>query len=669
MKKVIKWVCILGAIFVVVVIAALLIAPRFVNVQKYKPQIEKKVSEATGRPFTLGGNLNLSLFPWIGVSLNDLHMGNPPGFKEKDFVSVKSFEVRVKLLPLLSKNIQVKRFVVVEPRIFLEKLKNGKGNWEGLGKPSGKVKTPMKKKVTKEKAGAGLPIKSLNVGEFSISKASLVWLDDATSNRTEVSDLNLRLKNISFDHPVKISLSALINGSPVSLEGNVGPLGKEIGKGTVPLNITVKALKEIVISLKGKVKDAATNPQFNFALEASPFSPRKAMKAIGQPFPVSTADPGALDKVALKLKVDGSPNSIAVTEGRLDLDESKLTFSAKAKNFSRPDVSFNLDLDKIDLDRYLPPAGKEGKQKAAKGSVSPRPSAKKKKTDYGSLRKLTLAGTAKAGEIKAHGAKIQNLLVKITGKNGFFRMDPLSCNLYQGNITSKGSFDVSRNTPATSLQLLAKGIQVEPLLKDVMKKDILAGTTRAQVSISMRGDDPEVIKRTLNGKGDFLFKDGAIKGIDLAGMVRNAKAAFGLAEKTAEKPKTDFSELHSPFTITNGLVNTTQTTLMSPLLRIIASGNANLVNEKLDFRVEPKFVGTLKGQGGEMEHAGLQVPVLVTGTFSSPKFRPDLAGMFKKGLQKGLSPSKLKETIKGGEATKSIKEKAGGLLKKLPFGK
>ena len=103
----------------VVVVTALLIVPKFVNVEKYKPEIEKKVTEYTGRPFILGGKLSLSLFPWVGVSLSDVHLGNPKGFKEKDFISIKSFEVRVKVLPLLSKTVEVKRFVLVEPRIVL----------------------------------------------------------------------------------------------------------------------------------------------------------------------------------------------------------------------------------------------------------------------------------------------------------------------------------------------------------------------------------------------------------------------------------------------------------------------------------------------------------------------------------------------------------------------
>src|SRR5512136_1391686 len=97
--KALKWLLIIGGGFLVLVIAALLFIPLFVDVEKYKPEIEKQVSSTVGRPFAIEGRLKLSLFPWAGVAFSDLHLGSPPGFKEKDFLFVKSFDVRMKLLP------------------------------------------------------------------------------------------------------------------------------------------------------------------------------------------------------------------------------------------------------------------------------------------------------------------------------------------------------------------------------------------------------------------------------------------------------------------------------------------------------------------------------------------------------------------------------------------
>jgi len=85
-----------------------MIIPQFVDVQKYKPVIEQKVAEATGRSFTLGDEIDISVFPWVGVKLTDLHFGSGTGYTQKDMVSVKNFEVRLKVMPLLLKKIEVK---------------------------------------------------------------------------------------------------------------------------------------------------------------------------------------------------------------------------------------------------------------------------------------------------------------------------------------------------------------------------------------------------------------------------------------------------------------------------------------------------------------------------------------------------------------------------------
>ncbi|MBW1940282.1 MAG: AsmA family protein, partial [Deltaproteobacteria bacterium] len=115
MRKTIKWIVSIGAGLILIIAVVLVLAPMFVDIRQYKPQIEQKLSEATGRPVTLDGDLQLSLFPWAGLSFSDLHLGNPPGFEQKDLLFVKSFDVKVKLLPLLFKDIQVKRFVLKGP--------------------------------------------------------------------------------------------------------------------------------------------------------------------------------------------------------------------------------------------------------------------------------------------------------------------------------------------------------------------------------------------------------------------------------------------------------------------------------------------------------------------------------------------------------------------------
>lgn len=673
MGKTVKWVGIVIGGLIVLIILILLIAPMFIDVQKYKPRIEEEVAKATGRSFTIGGDLKLSLFPWAGIAFSDLHLGNPKGFGEKDFVSVRSFDVQVKLLPLISKDIQIKRFVVIGPKIVLEKKKDGRTNWEDLSKPSKKA-TEKEAKKKEEKPGGepmgGLPIKGLAVGEFAVREGEAIWIDGTTGTRREIKDLTLELKDVSLDKPIQLAFSAKANGKPLSLDGKIGPIGKEPGKGTLSVDFMINALDHLKMSMKGTITDPATRSQYDLALRVDPFSPRKLMEAMGQPFPVQTTDPEALKLVSLKFNVKGDPQNVTLSNGNLDLDQSKITFSARARDFSKPDLTFEMTLDKIDVDRYLPPPSEE--KAAQEGGKKPAP--EKKKTDYSPLRKPVLNGDVRIGELKVKGAKLQEVRLTLKGKNGVYDIDPFAFKAYEGNLSTKATLDVRRDVPKTTVNLNGKDFQVRPLLKDVIQKDFLEGTTFTQVSLTMEGDDPERIKRTLNGKGDLQFRDGAIVGIDLTGMVQNLKTSFGLAEKTEKKPRTDFSEFAVPFTLTNGLAKTPGTQLLSPVLRVGAAGEADLVKETLDFRVEPKFVATLKGQGDQKARSGLMVPVLVSGTFASPKFRPDLEGMLKQQLKGGVPKTDdLKKMLEGtgtkkeGEA-EAPEEKVKGLLKGFKLG-
>jgi AsmA protein len=414
--------------------------------------------------------------------------------------------------------------------------------------------------------------------------------------------------------------------------------------------------------LKGNIVDPATQPSFDITIDVSPFSPRKLLAATGKALPVTTSDPSVLNRVSFKADIKGDTKKVSISDGIMDMDESKINFMLKADDFAKPRIAFNLDLNQIDLDRYLPPASpKEAGEKKAK-TVEPK---RAKKTDYSMFRSVSLNGTVRVGKLKIKNAKVERVHFNLTGEKGIFNLKPLTMNLYQGGMAGDGIFNVTSNVPKTNIHMTLNGVQAGPLLNDLIKKDFLEGMLRAQINLSMKGDDAAAIKRTLNGDGDLLFKDGAVKGIDLEGMVHNINAAFGQAQTGERGPRTDFSQFHVPFSVKNGLVSTANTSLISPFIRMTASGNADLIKELLDFRLEPKFVETLKGQGDTKDRSGLMVPVLVSGNFSSPKFRPDLEGVVKQEIGKSLPElqKKVFGTDSKKEGSKPVEEQLKGILK------
>ena len=449
MKGFLKWGAIVVGCLVVVIIAALVLIPMFVDVAKYKPILESKVTAATGRPFSVGDDLSLSLFPWAGVSFSDLRLGNPAGFTEKNFVTVKSFEVRVKLLPLLSKDVQIKRFVLNEPQIVLVKNKKGLENWaqpKPAGKDAAEEKAPSTESVP---GGLGIPISALTAENISINNGSALWIDHTTDTRKEITDIGLILKDVSLNRPVKLTFSAQLDQKPLSLEGTVGPVGTGLKEGKIALDLSIKALKQLVLRLKGNLENIITNPGVDMDIEVAEFSPRMLMSELGQEFPVATTDPEAISRLALKAHIKADAKKVSLTNGNMELDQSKLKLSAAATEYSRPNLKFDIDLDQIDLDRYMPPKSEEPAQ--AKTSASAEPA--KKKTDYAPLRRLILDGSIKIAKLTVTKAKIEDAVLQIKAKDGVFNLDPIKLKMYQGGAAGNAVLNVAQDTPLSLIHI------------------------------------------------------------------------------------------------------------------------------------------------------------------------------------------------------------------------
>jgi AsmA protein len=657
MKKIIIWLLALGGGLLVLLLAAVLIVPRFLDAESYLPTIEKKVTEATGRSFSLGKDVKVSVFPWVGASFTNLQMGNPETFGGGEFVKVESFEARVKLLPLLSKKIEIDKFVLNGPEIRLVKMADGSVNWAFAPKKTESA-TPAPETQQKEGGGA-LPISSLNVGEFAITDGRLIYTDMATEQTREISNLNLRLENVSLESPIGLTFSADYDGQPVSVKGTVGPIGKVPGEGTVKIDIVAKILKQLEVVVAGEIVEPVKEQKFNINLKVAAFSPRKLLEQLNVPFPVKTSDPSVLNNLQLDLRVQGSPASVSVSNSTVTLDDSVLKLEARVKDMAKPDIAFKMDLNTINLDRYLPEASSE--KKKTEGQAGKSSSAEPAKIDYAPLRRLVLDGEVKVGELVAKGAKVQNVVVKITGKNGVFDLNPLSLDLYEGSVAMNGNFNVQKDRPLANIDFKTENVKAGPLLRDSVNKDVLRGTMNAAAQIVFAGDNATDIKKSLNGSGNLTFLDGAIVGIDIAEMGRSLAAGLAGTQKPTEKPTTDFAELKVPFNLVYGVFQTEDTSLLSPLLRVAASGSANLVNETLDMKVRPKIVGSLKGQGDSENRSGITVPILVQGTFAKPTFKPDVSALANEEtiIEAIKNPESLKE--KG----KSLEETGKSLLKDL----
>ena len=488
-------------------------------------------------------------------------------------------------------------------------------------------------------------------------------LADAESQVVEAKGLSLTANLVGDTLPggkadVTLSADAVADGKQQTLKVS---------------NLKLTAL-DLNVSGNLDAKSGGKGASFNGQLMVSEFSPRALLKALGQPAP-ETADGNVLTKASFNTSVSGTENSIALKPMKMKLDDSNLDGEISVRNFAKPAVGFQIALDQIDADRYLPPP-KEGSDAKAASPGAAASSAGQLPME--TLRQLDVDGKLAAGKIKIAKLNISDLKATITAKNGVIRVSPISAKLYDGTYAGDIALDARKDQPRISANEKLAGIQAGPLLRDLQGEEKITGKGDVTVKVNAVGAQADSIKKTLNGNAAFIFRDGALKGVNIGEMIRKARAKLqGKTLPTSDEPaQTDFAELSGTMKFVNGLGTNDDLAMKSPLLRITGAGQADLPTEKIDYRIDTKVVATSKGQGGKelQDLAGVTIPIKVSGTFQQPSYGLDV-----EALGQALAKSKAEELVKeklggaaatsgatgSGDAGGSVVDKATGALKGL----
>ena len=309
-------------------------------------------------------------------------------------------------------------------------------------------------------------------------------------------------------------------------------------------------------------------------------------------------------------------------------------------------IRFDAEVDQIDLDGSQQPAGKP--------APAQKPAGKEEPFDLSGLRKLRAAGTLKIGSLKANGVKASNVRLDIKANDGRVDVNPLLADFYQGKLKSAIAIDAVPATPTFAVKHNMSGISIGQLLKDLADADLLEGKGDVAVDVTTQGNTVSALKKALDGNASLKMADGALKGIDIAGSIRNAKARLGALrgehDQAADKAqKTDFSELTATFKIAKGVARNNDLSLKSPLLRVGGEGEINIAEDRLNYLVKASIVGTSKGQGGRdtEELSGITVPVRVAGPLEKPSYKLDFGKVATESAKQRLG-DELQKRLGGG---------------------
>jgi AsmA protein len=680
--KALKYVLIgAGGLLVLAIVAVAVFAMTF-DPNRYKGQIEAAVKEKTGRTLKLEGDLKVAIFPSLGADAAKVTLSERAS--NEGFLSLDSAHASVALLPLLHGEVIVDKIKVAGLKANIVKGKDGKFNFDDLMQAKDAKSVP-EKDAKKDEPKSASPVK-FDIAGLSVERSAIAYKDLASGQQLDLSDVKIATGRVAEKASGKLELAVTAKGSKpaidmkVSLNGNYavdlpaksfafakvdGSALGTLDKDTLEAKI---AAPRIEINADKATGEAVTA---DFKLKGPQRSTEAALKLGGvQGSAKALVLPSISAQIslsgpdmpkALKLDVSGSARAdlekqTASADLTSKVDESTIRSKLELAKFSPPAYVFDINVDRLNLDQYFPPKPKSAATApAAKGGEKPESSkAEDTPIDLSALKDLNANGKLQFGALQVKGLKLANLKAEVKAANGRLDVSPHSANLYEGSLS--GALSLQANGNRVALKESLTNVSVGPLLRDVAQQDRLEGRGNVALDVGGAGATVNALKKSLDGTAKVNLKDGAIKGIDIGGLINKVKSLGGKSEEGSAngKDETKFTELNATFAIKNGVAHNQDLEMKAPLIRVGGAGDIDIGNSSLNYVVKASVVATTKGQGGAEKDqlAGLTVPVKLSGPFDAMKYQVDYSAAATE-----LAKSKVGERAK--EAIEKNKDKVG----------
>ncbi|NOY66391.1 MAG: AsmA family protein [Gammaproteobacteria bacterium] len=646
MNKPLKILGFTAIIIAVLFVGAIILASIFIDPNDYREEITELVKKETGRELTIKGDLSLSFFPWVGLSIGETSLSNAKGFGDKAFARFKQIKVKVKVMPLLSQTVVMDSIVLDGVNVNLAKNKQGRSNWDDLVQES---TTPKK---TEEDKASGKDSAAVSIGGLSIINANLSWDDEQAGVDYHVEGLNLETGALGKGKPVDLDLGFTVKDKKAGTSWKVG-LSTLVNLDKDKQSLSMSALKLQLGGLKldGSINITQLNnePVVRMNLKSNTFVPRELAGEFGVVLP-KTNDATVLGKAQLELSINASATKLDVSKLILYLDDSILKGNATVSNFAHPSIRYQIAIDDIDVDRYMPPVAKSEAKTEAKVKTG---ADDRIDLPVEMLRGLDVKGSFKIGKLKVTNLRSESVEMVLSAKQGLIRVFPASAKMYGGRYTGDITLDVRGNQMILSMNEKLSKIQSAPLFKDLMDMDWVEGTANLSAKLTGKGNTVSAIKKQLNGTLGFAFLDGSIKGVNIPLKIRRAYNIIkGLPAPANEPEKTDFTSMKGSAIVRNGVIDNRDLDIQTPLLRVQGAGTADLVKESMSYLVKAKVVASLSGQGGDSlaKLKGVTIPVRIKGPFKKLAYKVELGDVLKQEVKNKLKrklKNKLKDRFKG----------------------
>ncbi|MFO1186144.1 MAG: AsmA family protein [Alphaproteobacteria bacterium] len=623
----------IGLALVLLAGGALVLSPMLIPSSVYKAEIAKAVERATGRAFKIDGGVKLAILPKVSASLERAALANVDGGKAPAIAEIGRVSVGLKLWPLLARKFEITSFVLEDALIHLEVDQKGNPNWKFEG-------------ADKTKESSGDEAKSAKPSEVSLGDVRLVnghvTYDDAKSGASyDLSRIGAKLALPGLDSPLKIDGEATYNEQPMKLTLKAGRARALLEGGETSLTLDAKSTL-LNASFDGSGTFGAA-PSFAGDTKLDTPSVRKLGKWLGKPIAGSTGF-GPLS-VSGKAKYDDKTLSFANAELHFDAIDATGGLTADLSG-ALPRLTGHLSSPKLDLRPYTGGSDAAAPVAAAGSAEAKDTQWSNEPIDASALRSFNARLTLSADQVLLRNLKIGKSDVVATVEGGVLTTDVKELGLYNG--TAKGKLVVDgRKTPSSiSSDMSLSGLDLASFMADAAHSSRFEGIGNFDVDLRGSGHSQKELVENLGGATKIAFKNGAIKGIDLAKIAQiiqglTGKAAPGTQQQASEGgvgvgESTKFVAMGANFAVASGIMRTSDFQLLNDILSLTGEGSINLVAQTIDFKITP---------GKNQKDGGLRIALKISGPLSHPKITPDASDFLKNELEKRLGTSSPEELL------------------------
>ncbi|MGO3027876.1 AsmA family protein [Pseudomonas helleri] len=559
----------------------------------YKDEIRQIARDKAHIELTLNGDIGWSLFPWLGLELHDASVATLTA-PDQPFADLQMLGLSVRVLPLLRKEVQMSDVRVEGLNLHLTRDKDGRGNWEDIGKPAPAAPGTETAATDSTKPAAAdtasQPIK-LDIDSLTVNNARVEYSDELTGKQFSAESIQLSTGPVHEATSIPVKLTAFLGtNQPVmrvktELDGklrfdrvlkryqleDMKIVGEASGEPLQGKTMNFSASGQLLVDMAANVAEWSSlkisanqlralgelkansldkTPQISGGLSIAQLDLAKFLDSIGQTLP--TMAPGSLSKFELVTQLSATPTSVSFDDLKLNLDDSTFNGRIAVEDFAKQALRIQLKADTFDADRYLPPksaeanGAKAARQAEVQGSEasaltasgdSPLPDAPTKSgwsttkiIPVELLKTLDLNADISFGQLTLSKLPIQNAALKANSKDGVLTLENLSGSLYKGTFAANGSLNVQPVLPVVKLQTRITSVPVEKILQSQGQTSPVTGLLTLNSNVTGSGNSQSALIQSLNGTASFALNNGVLLNANIEQQL--CKAISTLNRKT-----------------------------------------------------------------------------------------------------------------------------------------